>query len=104
LELNWPLPDDSSLQAALGPGPRPPKIPSSLEPYRSVVEDFLKQKVEMVAIWQRLRDSHGYPGSYSSVRRFVGHLEQSEPEVFTRVHTAPGEEMQVDFGSVGPAV
>jgi transposase len=55
----------------------------------------------MVAIWQRLRDNYDYQGSYSSVRRFVSHLERSEPEVYTRVHTQPGEEMQVDFGSVG---
>lgn len=102
LDLSQPMPDDSTLQAALGPGPQPPKIPSSLEPYRSVVEDYLKQKLEMVAIWQRIRDNYGYPGSYSSVRRFVSHLEQTEPESFTRVHTAPGDEMQVDFGSVGP--
>lgn len=102
LDPHQPLPDEDTLQAALGPGPRPPKIPSSLEPYRSVVEDFLKQKVEMVAIWQRLRDNYGYAGSYSSVRRFVRHLEPTIPEAFTRVHTAPGEEMQVDFGSVGP--
>jgi transposase len=102
LDLSKPLPNDSSLQAALGPGPQPPKIPSSLEPYRSVVEEFLKQDIEMAAMWQRLRDNYGYPGSYSSVRRFVGHLEQTEPEAFTRVHTAAGDEMQVDFGSVGP--
>jgi transposase len=101
LDSNHPIPDDNTLLAALGPGPRPPKKPSSLEPHREVVETLLKQEVEMVAIWQRLRDNYDYQGSYSSVRRFVSHLERSEPEVFTRVHTQPGEEMQVDFGSVG---
>ena len=73
LDLSQPLPQDGTLQAALGPGPKPPKIPSSLEAYRSVVEDFLKQDIELAAMWQRLRDNYGYPGSYSSVRRFVSH-------------------------------
>lgn len=101
LDLKRPLPDDLTLLAALGPGPQPPKIPSSLEPHRAVVENLLKQEVEMVAIWQRLRDNYDYQGSYSSVRRFVSHLERSEPEVYIRIHTPPGEELQVDFGSAG---
>jgi transposase len=48
-----------------------------------------------------LQDDHGYRGSYSSVRRYVRKLRPAEPEVVVRVHTAPGEEVQVDFGSVG---
>jgi transposase len=96
-----PMPDQASLMAALGPGPQPPKMISSLEPHRAVVEDLLKQGLEKMAIWQRLRDNYGYGGSYSSVRRFVSQLGKAEPEAYTRVHTIPGEEMQVDFGTVG---
>jgi transposase len=95
------LPDDEVLQKVLGPGPKPPKIASSIEPYGEVVKTLRKQKVEMVAIWQRLRDNYGYTGSYSAVRRFIAHLEPEEVEAYARVHTAAGEEMQVDFGSVG---
>jgi len=63
---------------------------------------MLDKGVEMMAIWQRLRDEQGYRGSYSSLRRFVSRLElEKEPESYTRVHTAAGEEMQVDFGYVG---
>ncbi len=96
-----PPPDNATLQTALGPGPQPPKMASSLEPHRAVVEELLKQGLEKMAIWQRLRDNYGYRGSYSAVRRFVAHLVVSEPQAYTRVHTAAGEEMQVDFGSVG---
>lgn len=53
----------------------------------------------MIAIWQRLRDDYGYKGSYSSVRRFVRQIEPMEKEVFVRVHSETGEELQVDFGS-----
>ncbi len=101
LEKEAVLPNDETLQAVLGPGPQPPKIASSVEGYGEVVKTLHKQEVEMVAIWQRLKDSYGYTGSYSSVRRYVAHLEQEPAEAYTRVHTAAGEEMQVDFGAVG---
>jgi len=57
--------------------------------------------VEMTAIWLRLQENYGYKGGYSSVRRFVHRLKPEEPEAFVRVHSEPGEDMQVDFGSVG---
>jgi transposase len=101
LEAGSALPDDATLRAILGAGPRPPKMISSLEPYREVVQKLLRQKVEMTAIWQRLKDSYGYSGSYSSVRRFVNQIAPDTPEAYVRLHSAPGEELQVDFGSVG---
>lgn len=101
LEPGITLPDDETIQKRLGPGPRPPKIISSVKPFGEIVESLHKQGVEMVAIWQRLKDDQGYRGSYSSIRRFVQHLEPESRAVYVRVQTAPGEELQVDFGSVG---
>jgi len=101
LNLSQPLPELAILLAALGPNVEPPKVGSTLLPHQETVEELLKQGVEMTAIWQRLKENHGYQGSYSAVRRFVQRLQPSEPEAFVRVHTAPGEEMQVDFGHVG---
>lgn len=101
LDMDKALPAENVLKEALGPGPQPPKMSSSLEPYEEVVKNLLKQGVEMTAMWQRLKGNHGYKGSYSAVRRYVNRLEPDTPEVYTRIHTAPGEEMQVDFGSVG---
>jgi transposase len=101
LESQAVIPDDETLQQVLGPGPQPPKITSSIEPYGDIVKSLRKQKVEMVAIWQRLRDTYGYRGSYSALRRYVSHLKTEPAEVYTRVHTPAGEEMQVDFGEVG---
>ena len=95
------LPDMATLAAALGDTPQPPRAPSSVEPYRDIVQRLLDQEVEMMAIFQRLQENYGYPGSYSSVRRFVHQLRPTEPEIVVRVHTAPGEEAQVDFGAVG---
>jgi len=96
-----PLPDDATLGAALGSAPKPPRAASSVEPHQEIVQRLLDQGVEMTAIFHRLQEDHGYSGSYSSVRRFVRKLRPAEPEVVVRVHTAPGEEGQVDFGSVG---
>lgn len=101
LEPGSPLPDAATLAAALGEAPRPPRVASSVEPHREVVEQLLEQGVEKMAIFQRLQEHYGYQGSYSSVRRFVRQLCPAEPDVVVRVHTAPGEEAQVDFGAAG---
>jgi len=95
------LPDEATLAAAWGKPPRQPHIASSVEPYRKIVQGWVTQGVEMMAIWQHLQDDYQYQGSYSAVRRFVHKLRPPAPKVFVRVHTAPGEEAQVDFGSVG---
>jgi len=101
LDPEQPMPDDETLAAALGDAPRPPQVASSVEPYQEIVEELLDQGVEMMAIWQYLKDELKYKGSYSAVRRFVHRLRPPTPEVMVRVHTAPGEEVQVDFGSIG---
>ncbi len=104
LQPDQALPDDASLRSAFGPGPQPRPRPaaSTVEPYQDVVQRLVDQGVEMTAIFQRLRDNHGYAGSYSAIRRYVHRVNPHTPEAIVRVHTAPGEELQVDFGSVGP--
>jgi transposase len=87
------------VQATLPEKP-PPQNQSSLEPYRTLVSQLRKEGVEMTAILQRLKE-RGYAGSYSSVRRFVSRLEQSQAEVMVRVECKPGEEAQADFGYAG---
>lgn len=101
LSSDSPMPDDATLAAILGPVPCPPTTPSTVEPYAEVVRRLLDQKIEMTAIWQRLRQNYGYTGGYSSVRRFVHRVQPSEPRVVVRVHTLAGEEAQVDFGPIG---
>jgi transposase len=102
LENEKELPATGQLAEVLGPAPRPPSRPSSLEPYHEIVKRMLEQEIEMTAMWQRLRDDYGYSGSYSSVRRYVHRLQPpEEKEAVIRVHTEAGEEMQVDFGNVG---
>lgn len=101
--LTGPLPTLGELQRLLSEtmeGPPPPQNESSVEPYRDLVVKLRREKTEMTAIWERLKE-RGYTGSYSAVYRFVRRLEPLAPEVTVRVETKPGEEAQVDFGSVG---
>jgi len=100
LDAAQPLPDSAELTARLGPLAQPPRVPSSVEPYRPLVEELLAAGVEMMTIFDRLRE-RGYTGSYSSIRRFAHTLQPAKPKAVVRVHTAPGEEAQVDFGSAG---
>lgn len=81
--------------------PRPAQTVSTVAPYQAVVEALLEQGVETMTIYDRLRADHSYAGSYSSVRRYVEKLRPARPNVTVRVHTSPGEEAQVDFGSAG---
>ena len=82
---------------------QPPQNTSSVEGYRQVVIKLRREKVEVAAIHQRLKE-RGYTGSYSSVYRFVRNLEPGTPNVTVRVETPPGEEAQVDFGYAGRMV
>lgn len=95
------MPQEKELLESLGPMPQPPKMVSSLENYREIVQKYINTGIEMTAILQRLREHHGYQGSYSSVRRFVHQLRPQQPETYVRMHSEPGEEMQVDFGTAG---
>lgn len=74
---------------------------SSVEPHRATVLELRARGVEVMALWQILKDAHGYTGSYSSVLRFLRRLEPASPEGFVRVEVPPGEEAQVDFGYAG---
>jgi len=95
------LPRVEELDAKLGPAPRPPRITSTVEKHHEIVKKYHEQGLQMTVIYQRLQENYGYEGSYSSIRRYVKHLEPDKKEVFVRVHSEPGVEMQVDFGSIG---
>jgi transposase len=102
--LTGPLPDPAVLQAALAatlPVVVPPRMPSSVEPFRQRIVDLRKQGVECRAIHQILREQSGFTGAYQSVYRFVRRLEPRTPDAVVRVETPPGEEAQVDFGYAG---
>lgn len=101
LDAASPLPSDQQLLEALGPAPKPPQSPSTVEPYRALVIGWVNQHMEMATILMRLQQSHGYTGSYSAVRRFVRQTCPAEKRIVIRIETGPGQVAQVDFGGVG---
>src|SRR5437899_2773418 len=72
---------------------------SACEPFRSVILSKLELGLSGQRIYQDLISDHAFPGSYYSVRRFVQHLGQTRELPFRRLECAPGEEVQVDFGT-----
>lgn len=72
---------------------------SLCECWKPVIVTGLDQGLSATRIHQDLVREHGFAGSYQSVKRFVHKLEQAAPVPFRRMDFAPGEQMQVDFGT-----
>jgi transposase len=88
------------------PEPQPGRSPSASAcgPYRDAIELGLSHGRNARAIWQDLVDTCGFAAGYQSVRRFVTQLRGKHlPEACAVIETAPGEELQVDYGT-GPMV
>ncbi len=95
------LPTVSKLAGVLGPVTHLQQCVSTVEPYKEVVQEYLDHGVAKTVIWRKLREDHGYTGSYSSVKRYAQRLQPQDPQGYCRVETSPGQEAQVDFGYVG---
>jgi transposase len=98
-----PLPDDSTLAGSLGRRAVPVSSVSLVEPYAEDVTGWWRDGIAATTIAAALKRKHGFTGSYSSVRRFVQHLDAAHPEVTVVLEFAPGESAQVDFGK-GPEI
>ena len=97
------LPPLEALQALLAQTmseAQPPQNVSTVEDYRAVVEKLVNEKVETMAIYQRLQEK-GFGGTYMAVYRFVRQLKGQPLRATVRVERQPGEEVQVDFGFAG---
>jgi transposase len=95
-----------SKQATLQEAPRgseavalAPRQASLCEPWQQVILDKLQLGLTAQRIFQDLVTEHGFAGKYPSVRRFVRRLGHNQPLPFRRMECAPGEEVQVDFGT-----
>ncbi len=77
---------------------------SACEPYVEAIEAGLSKGRNAKAIWQDLVDVFDFSGGYQSVKRFIRKFRgQQSPEARAVIETAPGEELQVDYGT-GPMV
>ncbi len=87
--------------------PRPQPV---LEPVREMIEAWLaadrsrprKQRHTAQRVLERLRDEHGFVGSYSPIQRFVASWKRRQglltSDIFVPLAFAAGEEAQVDWG------
>jgi transposase len=74
---------------------------SLCEEHRAVIGLKVVRGLSAQRIFQDLVCEVGFGGSYESVKRYVGKLRLTQPQLICRVEVQPGEEMQVDFGA-GP--
>ena len=77
---------------------------SACEPFRDLIRAKLDDGLTAQRIFQDLVGAHGFTAHYHSVRRFVRHLDSGRPLPFRRLECAPGDEVQVDFGTGAPIV
>jgi transposase len=91
-----------SNQAMAPIGSEPPstsKQASLCEPLRTIILGKLEAGLTAQRIYQDLVSAHDFTGKYPSVRRFVRSLEHKQALPFRRMECAPGDEVQVDFGT-----
>jgi transposase len=93
------LPDESKCTTEVTTGSR-----SLCGGLHETIDPMLELGLTAQRIYQDLVAGHGFGGSYSSVRRYVGKLKASDPQRVWRVECQPGEELQVDFGLGAPIV
>src|SRR5437588_4047515 len=59
-----------------------------------------KQRHTAMQVFRRLRDEHGYTGSYDPVRRYVATHQRGRRETFVPLAHDPGVRLEADFGHV----
>ena len=84
----------------------PPQQCSSLEKYRTLIAPLVWRGVGPQAIYDRLRQEHAeFTGSVSAVKRLCRSIRRARgvraEDVAIPLETEPGQEAQVDFGSIG---
>ena len=72
----------------------PPR--SSAAAYHDAIVEKLDAGLSLQRLWQDLVEEFGYASSYESVKRYVRTLRRAR-RIVGVIHTAPGEEGQVDF-------
>ena len=88
-----------------GPRPVPPAVadpgrPSRCSPHSELIEAKLEAGLSAQHIHRALVTEVGFTGFCQMVKRFVRHLRGAAPERVWRIEVQPGEEAQVDFGTV----
>ena len=82
------------------PKPRRPRS-SKLDPYTGYVDQRLDEGLENCVVLHRELRNLGYDGGYSILKSYVSpRRRRRQPDATVRFETAPGEQAQVDLGSL----
>ena len=85
---------------AMLPKPRPPRG-SKLDSYTGYIDGRLAEGLENCVVLLRELRARGYQGSYTILIEYVRPRRQGrQPKATVRFETAPGEQAQVDWGSL----
>ena len=85
---------------AMLPKPRPPRG-SRLDPYTEYIDRRLAEGLENCVVLLRELRAWGFQGSYTILVEYVRPRRRGrQPEATMRFETAPGEQAQVDWGSL----
>lgn len=76
---------------------------SQAAPYRHFIVSCIDKGLTARRIYEDLAEEYGYTGSYDSVLRYVRRLRKNHKRITFVMHSAAGEEAQVDF-LTGPPV
>ena len=80
----------------------PPMSRSSAASYDEAIRNGLKTGHSAQRIYQDLQTQHQAEVSYDAIKRYCRKLKKESPKVFARLHSLPGSEAQVDFGTGAP--
>ena len=85
---------------SMSPRPRA-RRGSNLDQYGDYIEQRLSQGLENCVVLHRELKAMGYDGGYTTLKRYVSpRRRRRQPEATMRFETAPGEQAQVDWGSL----
>ena len=78
-----------------------PQRGSNLDQYGGYIEQRLSQGLENCVVLHRELKAMGYDGGYTTLKRYVApRRRRRQPDATVRFETAPGEQAQVDWGSL----
>ncbi len=100
LDKSLPPPSTEDVERVLVKPVTVPIQVSKLEPYRTLVEAWVKDGHTPHQIYLALKRKD-FGGSVGSVKRFIKRLGKHESKAFVQLHFDAGDAVQVDFGS-GP--
>lgn len=83
-------------------------LPSVLDPFKSILDQLIlddelaprKQRHTAMKLFRRLKQEHGFTGSYERVRLYVRGQERDRRETFIPLDHDPGQRLEADFGHV----